>query len=109
MVSVGMRENDVFDPPRIETEFFHAAEDFVLRRIVIQGLEDNRALVANDRPGIVNLRAKEIEIVGNLGRFCIPGFPGRRSGARGGGGCRSRRRRWNAETKKGARPLEPSR
>src|SRR5207247_7254811 len=108
------REDHVFDPAAVQAELSHAAEDFVLRRIIEQCLEDDDALVAYDYPSIVNLGAEEIEVVGDLGRFCIPGFSRRRSGrgsarpsscARGGGGGRRRRRRWNAEAKKGARPL----
>src|SRR5213594_2369671 len=118
MVGVRMREDDVFDLTAIQVELSHAAEDFVLRRIIEQCLEDDDAPVAYDCPRIMNLGAEEIEVVGDLGRFSIPGFSRRRSGrgsarasscARGGGGGRRRRRRWNAEAKKGARPLQAGR
>src|SRR5438445_1280741 len=116
MISVGMREDDVFDRPGIEAKFSHAAEDFVLRRIVVQRFENDGSLAADKCPRTVNLCAQEIKIVGNPGWFCIPRLPGRRSGrgstraspCRGSGRSRSRRR-WNTEAKKGARPLETSR
>src|SRR2546426_9535792 len=117
MVGVRMREDDVFDLTAIQVELSHAAEDFVLRRIIEQCLEDDDAPVAYDCPRIMNLGAEEIEVVGDLGRFSIPGFSRRRCGwgsarasscARGGGGGRSRRRR-DAEAKKGARPLQAGR
>src|SRR5262245_40970600 len=112
MIRVGVREDDVFDPHGIEAKFFHAAEDFVLRRIVEQRLENNGSLAAGNCPRTVNLRAYEIKVVGNLRWFCIPRFPGRRSGrgstrasacSRGSSRSSSRRRRWNTEAKKCAR------
>src|SRR5690349_18800689 len=108
MIRVGMREDDVFDPPAIETKFSHAAEDFVLRRIVEQRFENDDSVAADNCPGTVNLRPQEIKIVGNPGWFCIPRLFGRRSGrgstrAPACSGSRSRGRR-NAEAKKGARP-----
>src|SRR2546427_584010 len=118
MISVSMREDDVFDPPGIQAELSHAAEDFVLRRIIVQRFENDGSLVAGNCPRTVNLRAKEIKVVGNLGWFCVPRFPGRRSGrgptrasacSRGSSKRRSARRRWDTEAKKGARPLETSR
>src|SRR2546422_10010807 len=118
MISVGMREDDVFDPPGIKAKFSHAAEDFVLRRIVEQRFENDGSLAADDCPRTVNLRAQEIKIVGNPGWFRIPRLPGRRSGrgstrasacSRGSSRSSSRRRRWNTEAKKGARPLQTSR
>src|SRR5438445_3249958 len=100
-----MREDDVFDPPGIEAEFSHAAEDFVLRRIVVESFENDGSLAADNCPSIVNLRAQEIKVIGDLGRFCIPRFPGRRSRGRSARwGSRRGRRRWNAKRKKGARP-----
>src|SRR3989442_1984543 len=109
MISVGMREDDVFDPPGIKAKFSHAAEDFVLRRIIEQRFENNGSLAADNCPRTVNLRAQEIKIVCNLGWFCIPRISRRRSG-RGstrtsacsrGSGRRSCGWRWNTEPKKG--------
>src|SRR2546422_10717336 len=107
MISVGMREDDIFDPPGIDAKFSHAAEDFVLRRIVVERLENYGSLAADNCPRRVNLRSQEIKVVGNLGWFCIPRLPGRRP--RGSSRSRSHGRRWNAETKKGAGPLETGR
>src|SRR6267143_4771812 len=107
MISVGMREDDVFDPPGIKDKFSHAAEHFVLRRIVEQRFENDGSLAADNCPRTVNLRAQEIKIVGNFGWFRIPRLPGRRAGrsstrasagSRGSG--RSSGRRWNTEAKK---------
>src|SRR2546428_11846157 len=109
MIRVGMREDDVFDTLAIEAEFSHAAEDFVLRRVVEQRFENDGSLAADNCPRAVNLRAQEIKIVGNPGWFCIPGLFGRRSGK---GSTRSSaggdRRRRNTEAKKGARPINTS-
>src|SRR6266850_6259409 len=115
MIGVGMREDDVFDPPGIKAKFSHAAEDFVLRRRVEQRFENDGSLAPDKCPRTVNLGAQEIKIVGNPGWFCIPRLPGRRSGrgstrasacSRGSGRRRSRGRRWNTEAKKGARPFK---
>src|SRR5213078_2111321 len=95
MVGVRMREDDVFGPAAVQAELSHAAEDFVLRRIIVQCLEDDDALAAYDCPRTVNPGAEEIEVVGDLGRFCIPGFSRRRSG----------RETWYAEPAKVANNL----
>src|SRR5207247_5892759 len=118
MVGVRMREDYVFDLTAIQVELSHAAEDFVLRRIIEQCLEDDDAPVAYDCPRIMNLGAEEIEVVGDLGRFSIPGFSRRRCGwgsaraswcARGGGGGGCHRRGRDGEAEKGARPLQAGR
>src|SRR4029077_816594 len=80
MIGMGMREDDVFDPRGIKAKFSHAAEDFVLRRIVEQRFENDGSPAADNCPRAVYLRAQKIKIVGNPGWFCIPRLPGRRSG-----------------------------
>src|SRR5262245_28995966 len=81
VIGVSMRKEDVFDLTAVDAELSQAAEDFVLRCIVEQCLEDDDAVAADDCPGIVDLRAEEIQIVGDLGRFRIPRFPGGRPGS----------------------------
>src|SRR5262252_5044395 len=113
MIRVGVRQNDVFDLPAIQANLPHAAEDFILRCIVEQCLEDNDSLIADDCPCVVNPGSQEIEVVGNFSRLSIPGFLGRRSRRSSTRAaaccCRVGRSRRNTESEERARPLETSR
>jgi hypothetical protein len=103
-MSVG--EKHVSDRILIEAELLQAIQDLVFRGIVEQGINDDDALPSHDGPCAMDLRTQEIEVIGDLRRFSIPGFSGggtaRRSTAPG-----RLQPGWNrnAETKESAGPI----
>src|SRR5579863_925230 len=74
-----MRKNHILHVLRVQPDFLQAIQDFVSGSIVEQRLQDDNALAADDGPCTMNLGAQEIEVICDLGRFGIPGFPGRRT------------------------------
>ena len=80
VIGVGVRKNHIFHVLRVQPDFLQAIQDFVSRSVVEQRLEDDNALAADDGPRAMNLGAQEIEVICDLGRFGIPGFPGRCTG-----------------------------
>jgi hypothetical protein len=118
VVAMGMGQKDVFDFADIQSKLLHAVDDLVLGGIVEQRFENDDTVAAGDGPRVVNLRADEIEVVGDFGGFCVPRLfrrrplrrPARPSWCGGGcGGRCCRRRRRNAKAEKGSRPVEAGR
>jgi len=106
MVAVSVRKDYVFDLVGIQSKLLQTAEDLVLGGVVEQRLDDDDALVSDQRPSAVDLCADKVEIVGDFCRFRVPGLPcrscpvsNRRAGSTGG--------RWNAKPKKSPRPVGP--
>ncbi len=99
MVPVRMREDDIFDLVGIQPKLLQAAENLVFSSVVEQSFDDDYALASDERPCAVNLGANEVEVIGDPGRFRVPGFPRRScpvsrrpAGGNAGGGTQSRRK-----------------
>src|SRR5688572_22196001 len=89
MVAMGVRDEDVFNLAGIQAELPHPVEYFVLRLIVEESLEQNDALAPDKRPGVVDLRAEKVEIVGGPGGLRMPRLPGRRPPSRSASSARA--------------------
>jgi hypothetical protein len=116
MIPVGVRKNYIFHVLRVQPNFLQAIQNFVTRGVVEQRLDEDNALAADDSPCAMDLGSQEIEIICDLGRFGIPGFPGRRTGSCSTATCAPASpcltarslgtgRRWNAEAQKRPRPI----
>ena len=75
VVAVGVRNDDVLDLVDVEAKFPHPACDLVRRRVVEERLEDDDAFAADESPGVVDLGAEEIEVVGDLRGLGVPRGP----------------------------------
>src|SRR5712671_2879453 len=107
MVAVGMGDDDVFHRGRIEPEFPQGAHDRLLGGIVVERIDQDDALAARQRPGRMDFRADEIEIIEYLRGL---GEPGGAVGRRRRTHVRARGRlRRNADTGERAGEIEPRR
>ena len=78
MIAVRVRDDDVLDGRRIEAQLFQTADDLLFRVVGEERVEDDDSLAGGERPGVVNLRADEVEVVEDFRRFDVPGFAGGR-------------------------------
>ena len=107
---MGVADDDVFHLARIEAELLQAADDGLLRRIVVQRVDQDDAVAGGQRPGRMNLGADEIEVVEHLGGI---GVPGARAGGGGGRDVAARarsaaRRRCAPACRRNRTPRPPS-
>src|SRR5207302_862334 len=77
MIAVRVRDDHVFDLRRIETQLFQAADNLFLGVVREERIENNDSLAAGERPGIVDFRADEVEIIEDLGWLDVPRVTGR--------------------------------
>ena len=75
-------DDDVLDRRRIEAELFQAADDLLLRVIREQRVDQDDSLAGRQRPGIVDLRSDEIEVIEDFRRLGVPGVASGRGAGR---------------------------
>ncbi len=102
---MAVRKNDVLNVGRIQAEVLQPVDDFLLDGVVEQGLDDDDALTADERPGVVRLRAEEVEVVGNFGRLRVPGFARGRGARTAASGRTAAAWRRNAKPQKRSGPI----
>ena len=72
VIGVRVRNDDVFDLLRVETELLHPADDQLLGVVRKDRVDQDDAVARRQRPGRVDLAADKIEVVEDLRRLGVP-------------------------------------
>ena len=80
VVTVSVRDDDVFDVLRIESELAQAADDLLVGVVGVERVEDDDSLAGRERPGAVDLAPHEVEVVKDARRVGIPALVRRHRG-----------------------------
>src|ERR1051326_558691 len=80
VIGVRVGEDHVLDFVDVQTQFLHAADDLVVRGIVVKSFEEDDPPASDNRPGVVDPGAEKVQVVRSEERFCVPCIAGRRTG-----------------------------
>src|SRR6266567_637405 len=78
MIGMRMADDHVLDRCGIEPQLFQTTHDLFFRVVSEQRIDENDSLTGGQRPGRVDLRTDEIEVIEDFGRFGKPYIPGGR-------------------------------